>query len=182
MKENAKLKLEFVGKSIAVIALVFGIIEYFSLERSKDRAAKVDRSFSLIAAYHERDIARKVHWLRVALLPYTSRFELSDPNDVDDDRYMKVIRGVLFNRRQTSEPPIPNLFGFYEIVQHFEEVLACHDSSVCDPDILLAHYCSPGLFLSKNFSRYFNYHTSVFEDKNFGNGVTSVAARCGSRN
>lgn len=175
-----KATLEFIGKTVAVLAFLFTALSYGNNLRLSQNAARYAEARALMVQYREGGVRAAEHALYARSLYY--RVDGLDPNqaeDYPDAIYEEIAKEVLFGATDSSEAQSPPLLPrLLDIADFYAEVTFCLTQSICDQTIAQQYFCPRVAEFHASNARLFDFYSDYAQSKEWNDGVFTLLAQC----
>lgn len=175
-----KETLEFIGKVVAVAALLFTAFSYVNNLRLGQEKARYDEARALIAQYRSEGIRDAEQLFFTRSLYY--RIEGMDPNDPADypeSIYKEIANEMLFGATGSSEEESPSLLhDLLDIADFYSEVSFCLAQGICDAEIAEMYFCPRAETFRTANRRLISFYSDYANSQEWGNGILALVERC----
>lgn len=170
--------IEIVGKTIALITLIFTVTAYFS-----DRSAQVSReaksqAFSYANEYR-KTLQSEQAKMRIWLSHYTRFGDINEPSQVPDEEFRILAEEFLFSSLKNEiDKQTGFVIKFEQLVEFFSNVNACYEAEICDKSVTQELLCDPATTFYGHNIRMINYYEESYGGPDFSESLEKLLSYC----
>ena len=179
----SKETLEFIGKLIAFLVLVFSVGKYWwDLQVNRD-LEKLNRSDAYVAEYISSGIRERETKIDLRLLWHSKLFgDINSTQRVDDKQFVAIAHELLFAYDESKDRQIATarayLPDFLEVADFYARINSCMVAKICHGAVVREFFCERATRFARRHARMIAYYESYSESTEWSHGLESLVARC----